>query len=452
MKPFRAARLPMPAPVAAALRAEEIAGQRLFGYARFAVLVGLTIVTLSLQPAPYGYYNLGPIVLIALVGAVPFFLPHAVKRRGLPYLFFALDVVLVTLWMWVFNPIIWDGLVPEMLFAWGVVNFYFLLIVLAALSYDPKLPLWTGALSAVAILVVYGLVASRDGAVDSMLLMLNAGNLPANNDQISSAERFAFAAIPRILEAAVLLLAACVVAVAVQRSRRLVVREAEAARGRANLSRYFSPAIVDELLATDAPLGTVRTQPVAVLFADIVGFTRIAETQSAQDVIDLLRGFHQRMENAVFAHGGTLDKFLGDGLMATFGTPRTGLKDTINALACLRAMLAAIDLWNAERAASGDSTPLRLSIGLHFGMVVLGDIGSERQLEFAVVGDVVNVASRLEELTRTMNVRAVVSEAFVQALHEQAGSDANVLLASVEVQPPQILRGRSEAVAVRTLA
>ncbi|NQV81651.1 MAG: adenylate/guanylate cyclase domain-containing protein [Alphaproteobacteria bacterium] len=451
MKSFRAPRLSMPAPVAAALRAEEIAGQRLFGYARFAVLAGLTAVTLILQPAPYAYYNLGPIFLIALVGLAPFVLSQARERRGLPYLFFALDVILITLWIWVFNPAIWDGLVPEMLFAWGIVTFYFLLIVLAALSYDPKLPLWTGALSAGAVLIVYVVIAARDGAVDSMMLMLNAGTLPPDYAQFSASEHFGFAAIPRILEAAVLLLAACVVAVAVQRSRRLVVREAEAARGRANLSRYFSPAIVDELLATDAPLGAVRTQPVAVLFADIVGFTRIAETQSAEDVIDLLRGFHQRMENAVFAHGGTLDKFLGDGLMATFGTPHTGLKDTINALACLRAMLAAIDLWNAERAVSGDNPLLQLSIGLHFGMVVLGDIGSERQLEFAVVGDVVNVASRLEELTRTMKVRAVISEAFVEALHEQAGSEANALLAGVEAQSPQILRGRSEAVAVRTL-
>lgn len=445
-------RAPLPPAVAAALRAEEIAGQRLLGYMRLAVLAGLTIVTVTLQPAPYAYYNLGPIALIALVGLVPFFARRTKHRHGLPYLLFALDVALVTLWMWAFNPLIWEGLVPEMLFAWGVVTFYFLLIVLAALSYDPKLPLWTGALSAAAVLIVFAVIAARAGAIDAMMLMLNAGKLPPDYDQFSSADHLLFAAIPRILEAAVLLLAASVVAVAVQRSRRLVVREAEAARGRANLARYFSPTIVDDLLATDAPLGAVRTQPVAVLFADLVGFTRIAENRNPDDVIALLRGFHRRMEDAVFGHGGTLDKFLGDGLMATFGTPKTGLKDTINALACLRAMLAAVDLWNAERAAAGDDTPLHLSIGVHFGTVVLGDIGSERQLEFAVIGDVVNVASRLEELTRAMNVRAVVSEAFVEALRRQAGQEADALLAGFVLHPPQALRGRDEPLATRTLA
>ncbi|MEQ8246113.1 MAG: adenylate/guanylate cyclase domain-containing protein [Alphaproteobacteria bacterium] len=443
---------PMPPAVAAALRAEEVAGGRLLSYARFAVLAGLTVVTLALQPAPYAYYNLAPIALIALVGLIPLVLPGAGERRRLPYMTFALDVLLVTLWMWAFNPIVWVGLVPEMLFAWGVVTFYFLLIALAALSYDPKLPLWTGALSALAVLVIFSVIATRDGAIDAMMVMLNAGDLPPNYLQFPKADLFFFAAIPRILEAAVLLLAASVIAVAVQRSRRLVVREAEAARGRANLARYFSPTIVDDLLTTDAPLGPVRTQPVAVLFADLVGFTRVAESRSPDAVIALLRGFHRRMEDAVFGHGGTLDKFLGDGLMATFGTPRAGLKDTINALACLRAMLAAVDLWNAERAAAGDDTPLRLSIGVHFGNVVLGDIGSERQLEFAVIGDVVNVASRLEELTRAMNVRAVVSEPFVDALYQQAGAETDALLVGFATHPPQTLRGRNEPLAVRTLA
>ena len=85
--------------------------------------------------------------------------------------------------------------------------------------------------------------------------------------------------------------------------------------------------------------------------------------------------------------------------MATFGTPEAGADDAHNALAAARAMLASIDAWNRERGGPGRE-PIRLSIGIHYGEVVLGDIGSERRLEFAVLGDVVNVASRLEQLTR----------------------------------------------------
>ena len=100
------------------------------------------------------------------------------------------------------------------------------------------------------------------------------------------------------------------------------------------------------------------------------------------------------MEEAVFAHGGTLDKYLGDGLMATFGTPFASERDALNALDCARAMMDSVARWNETRAARGEP-PIRASVGLHYGPAVLGDIGANR-LEFAVIGNTVNVASRIE--------------------------------------------------------
>ena len=107
-----------------------------------------------------------------------------------------------------------------------------------------------------------------------------------------------------------------------------------------------------------------------------------------------LREFHARMEQEVFRHKGTLDKYLGDGLMATFGTPFAGNADASNALRCAQAMMAAVDRWNGERQAAGEP-PICVSFGLHYGPVVLGDIGLTC-LEFAVIGSTVNAASRLE--------------------------------------------------------
>src|SRR3954468_19811428 len=147
----------------------------------------------------------------------------------------------------------------------------------------------------------------------------------------------------------------------------------------------------------------------AVLFANIVGFTRQCEERPPAEAIDLLRGFHRRMEQTIFAFGGTLDKFLGDGVMATFGTPRPGSRDAANALGCARAMLAEIDAWNRDRRARGQAE-VRIGIGVHSGPVVLGDVGSRRHLEFAVIGDTVNIASRLESLTRQLEVTIVISE------------------------------------------
>ena len=135
----------------------------------------------------------------------------------------------------------------------------------------------------------------------------------------------------------------------------------------------------------------------------------------------MLRAFHGRMVEAVFAHGGTLDKFIGDGLMATFGTPVPGPSSATNALACARAMLHDLDGWNAERRARGEP-PIGAGIGLHYGPAVLGDIGGAERFEFAVIGDTVNVASCLERLTRKLDSRLVVGDALIRQLRAEGGA------------------------------
>jgi adenylate cyclase len=113
-------------------------------------------------------------------------------------------------------------------------------------------------------------------------------------------------------------------------------------------------------------------------------------------------------------------------------------------------MAEAIDLWNIERARQ-DQPPIRLSIGIHYGPVLLGDIGSARRLEFAVLGDVVNVAQRLEGLTRELGGQVVISNEVVRALEHEVGPDADQLLAGFRADAPQRLRGRAQPVPVWTL-
>jgi adenylate cyclase len=254
----------------------------------------------------------------------------------------------------------------------------------------------------------------------------------------------------RIQEILVFVIVAGTLALAGRRTNRLLLRQAEVARERANLARHFPPNIVDALADRDQPLGAVRDQNVAIMFADIVGFTKIAEKMRPDQVVDTLREFHLRLERAVFDHGGTLDKFLGDGLMATFGTPDPGPDDAGNAVRCGYAMLAAIDEWNGERRQRG-ATPITLSIGVHFGTVVLGDIGSARRLEFAVLGDAVNVASRLESLTRELGVRMAVSDQLATAVRNESATDAEALLSRLAANGSRMLRGRDQPIAVWTL-
>lgn len=179
----------------------------------------------------------------------------------------------------------------------------------------------------------------------------------------------------------------------------------------------------------------------AILFADIVGFTHMAEQVTPQEIVEMLRAYHRRTERIVFENHGTLDKYLGDGVLATFGTPTESTEDAGNALACARELIAEIAEWNQLRKASGFPT-VRLSIGVHFGQVVRADIGTERRLEYAVLGDTVNVASRLEELTRILNCSIVASDALVTQMQNSGDSRCDKLLADFTKREPQRLRGR----------
>src|SRR5258708_4366188 len=230
----------------------------------------------------------------------------------------------------------------------------------------------------------------------------------------------------RFQQITVFLIVAMTLALAARRSNALLISHAGIERERTNLARYFSPNVVEELSGNDEPLKQVRTQDVAVLFADIVGFTAYADGRSPTEVIGTLRLFHERMEREVFRHEGTLDKYLGDGLMATFGTPFTGASDAGNALRCAQAMIGSIDELNVERK-NRSEPPIQISLGLHYGQVVLGDIGLNR-LEFAVIGTTVNTASRLESLTREFGCAIVASNDLVQRARTEAGSSDTDLM------------------------
>jgi adenylate cyclase len=225
--------------------------------------------------------------------------------------------------------------------------------------------------------------------------------------------------------------------------RELDQQRAGAERARANLARYFSPNIVDLLAESDEPLGPVRRQQVAVLFVDIVGFTRMAEAMTPEAVVGMLREFHQRMAAQIFACGGTIEKYIGDEIFAVFGLPMASPHDALNALRCSALMLKELDAWNTARAARGEPA-VAIGIGLNYGPAVLGDVGSEHTLAFTVIGDTVNIASRLQSLTRELKTPLIVADAIVK----QIGSAALPL--PLKDQGERELRGRSGAVRIWT--
>jgi adenylate cyclase len=144
---------------------------------------------------------------------------------------------------------------------------------------------------------------------------------------------------------------------------------------------------------------------------------------SGEQVIALLREFHAIVEDAVFNNGGTLDKYIGDGLMATFGTPSPGPMDATNAIAATRQILRELNAWNQRREARGERR-IRIGLGLHFGMATLGDVGTEQRFELTVVGDTVNIASRIEQLSRLVRVAAVASDELIRRAVAESGVEA----------------------------
>jgi adenylate cyclase len=235
----------------------------------------------------------------------------------------------------------------------------------------------------------------------------------------------------------------------IARMRDLDRRRAAAERARANLSRYFSPHFAAVLAERDEPLGAVRRQNVAVLFADIVGFTRMAECMAPEAVVTLLRQYHERMTAQSFACGGSVEKYIGDEIFAVFGVPEPSAEDAANALRCAERMIAAFDVWNNERKQQGE-TPLAFGIGLNCGPAVIGDVGSEQSLSFTVIGDTVNTTSRLQGLTRTLDTPLVAAEAILNAINAAPSPDAAELLGALCEQGEQSLRSRSAPVRIWT--
>jgi adenylate cyclase len=224
------------------------------------------------------------------------------------------------------------------------------------------------------------------------------------------------------------------------------LREA-AERARSNLSRYFSPNVVEFLAAQDEPLGAVRRETVAVLFADIVGFTRMAEAMSPEAVMAMLREFHARMTAQIFACGGTVDKYIGDEIFAVFGVPTVNPDDAGNALTCADLMLCALEQWNVERTGKGEA-PLAIGIGLNYGPAVLGDVGSEQSMSFTVIGDTVNTAARLQALTRTVKTPLIIGDPLVAAVRMGSSKIAATLADELQDLGEHVLRGRVGAVRI----
>ena len=426
---------------------EELSGLAFVFWGRLIALGLLAVwIALTLPFERSGLY-LAAIMAFALLGALPYLLMrHGIGNTPVTAAFLLLDAAVLSYILIVPTPYNIEGWTPQLNLRLPGFLYLGVFLVGMALSYKPALVIWTGIAAIAAWSAGYLWVAnlpdsllftSRDmldrglgiEAVISTLLDPNAVALTRLSNQI-----------------VFLVLVTVILTLTVWRSRRLVRRQVAAEAQRTALSRYFSPNILRALSTSSRALDQPAVQPVAVLFADIVGFTAISERLAPNALVDLLREFHGRLAGTAFAHDGTVDKYIGDAIMVHFGTPYPQADDPVRALSCAAEMVVEIGRWNAERARAGEA-PIRIGIGVHYGEVIVGNIGDARRLEYTVLGDTVNVASRLEQLTREMGASLVVSNELIDAVRA-SGADPSDLVPGLHRDETRTVRGRREPVEI----
>ncbi|MDX1375648.1 MAG: adenylate/guanylate cyclase domain-containing protein, partial [Burkholderiales bacterium] len=180
----------------------------------------------------------------------------------------------------------------------------------------------------------------------------------------------------------------------------------------AQFSRFVNPHVVSQLLERGGLEGAGETREVTLLFSDIRGFTTLSETRAPEQVVDLLNRYFTLQVAAVFRHGGTLDKFIGDAIMAVWGAPLEDPEHAAHAVGCALDMADTLERFKAEIGDLG--TGFDVGIGIHSGPAVVGLIGSDQRREYTSIGDTVNLASRIEGLTKDAGRRILVSRETMQ--------------------------------------
>ncbi|GAB4366024.1 MAG: hypothetical protein Kow00114_23720 [Kiloniellaceae bacterium] len=319
------------------------------------------------------------------------------------------------------------GMQPSSAYSVPAAALIFVILIHASMRYRPWLVLYAAVLFAA--LIKFGSRFAGDRPAAPM-----AGMRSMTHEGMAGVLNF------EVLPVLLIALGAFTLFVIGRRTRRLLFASIRSAVRTARLSRYFSPNLAAQLAESDVnQVLAGRRQPAAILFVDIRGFTAMGETMAPEELGAFLSEYRNRLTAPVFAHGGTVDKFIGDAIMAVFGSPVQHDNDAARAVDCGLAIIQATARWSSERQQAGQA-PVAVGIGAHYGEVFAGACGSEQLLEYTVIGDTVNVAERLERLSRQVDSDFVVSRALLQAAGE-AGQKANW-----RELPPQDLKGHRELV------
>lgn len=272
---------------------------------------------------------------------------------------------------------------------------YFIFIILAALRLDFKLCLFTGTVASV-----------------EYLLLALFFVLPGND----SADTNILALFPHhIIKAFILFITGVITGLVTLQLKKQIISSFHSIQERNNIANIFgqhvSPAVVEKLLHQPTEMST-EIRHVCVMFLDIRDFTRFSENNSPEQVVNFLNTLFEPMIEIVNNHQGVINKFLGDGFMAIFGAPLSDGKDSQNAVHAAQQIIETVK----QKIALHEIPLTRIGIGLHTGKAVTGNVGSAQRKEYTVIGDVVNLASRIEQLNKQLDSQILISAAVWEAI------------------------------------
>ena len=408
----------------------EIASERLVSVLRMVVAAGL-LAFFALTVGPFSDYAdpvqlrqwvfaSGTMIAYFAVGLGTWILGRkGLLRRWMIWVTVTTDCafLLLNIWLTLDN----TGLSGQVVFALPPVWLVPIALAFGMLRVDPAVQVY------IALSLVLGLGAMMDIGDDAETSILGGV------DQIG----FFLATPPNVMRLVMIALAGAVLVVAAARTRRLLRQSIAEARRRANLTRYL-PAQISEELAEGRmeDLRRGRREEMAILFVDMRDFTAISETMSPEDVSAFVSDFRARLTRTVQTCGGMIDKFMGDAAMVVFPARGDGREAACCALRCAERIRLDMEAWSAER-----PRPVQVGIGAHWGEVFSGVVGDDARLEYSVFGDAVNVAARLEAMTKELGAPIVVSRDLLDRAGGQAPGEWHLLGRTA-------IRGRDEEVDV----
>jgi len=351
---------------------------------RVIVLASLAILFFVMQEAHrHNDIAVATLVLYAMLTVASLWIAWiGALRWWIPYAFVTFDIVLIGAHLFEMTRDL--GLPPTMLFGIPASGLLLLVLAHAALRFRPTLIIYAAGISVVLVALGAALLPAAESYRPGAPLGVHAPTADALLYWL-------------LLPIAIIVLVSAMLWLISWTTSNLLDQAIAHAKRSSSLSRFFSPNLIDRLSGDrqDGLLAGGRCT-VGILFVDIRGFTAMAEKMRPDEVRSMLTQFRSIVTKQVFDHDGTLDKFIGDGVMAVFGTPETHEDDGRRAVLCGLAILNAVRDWSAAKGARGERT-ISIGIGGHYGDVFAGAIGDEQLLEFTVLGDTVNVAERLEQ-------------------------------------------------------